>query len=135
VAGVILDQAGNLYGSTCDGDPGSVILELSRSNGSWTYNNLYTFGSGLDCSWTNLAMDAAGNLYGTTTEGASHSFGNVFKLTPSNGGWIYTDLYDFTGSSDGGYPYSSVVMDANGNVYGTASIGGAGNGVIWEITP
>lgn len=59
----------------------------------------------------------------------------MFKLTPSNGGWIYTDLHDFTGGSDGGLPRSSVVLDANGNLYGTASIGGAnGYGVVWEIT-
>jgi uncharacterized repeat protein (TIGR03803 family) len=38
--------------------------------------------------------------------------------------------------SDGQYPHSSVLRDANGNLYGTASYGGAyGNGVVWEITP
>lgn len=130
-AGVILDPAGNLYGATCIG---GVIFELSPSNGSWTYNPLYTF-SGIPCPMADLAMDAAGNLYGTTEQGGIHGFGNVFKLTPSNGSWIYTDLYDFTGGSDGGTPYSNVLIDANGNLYGTASIGGTGNGTVWEITP
>jgi uncharacterized repeat protein (TIGR03803 family) len=61
----------------------------------------------------------------------------VFKLTPSNNGWTYTDLYDFSYSGDGGrMPYSNVVMDAQGNLYGTASQGGLyGYGVVWKIAP
>ncbi|MGB9257453.1 MAG: choice-of-anchor tandem repeat GloVer-containing protein, partial [Candidatus Korobacteraceae bacterium] len=128
-AGVILDQEGNLYGSTCRG----AVFELSPSNGDWTYDSIYNLSG--TCSFADLTMDAAGNLYGTTVNGGSHGFGNVFKLTPSGGSWVYTDLYDFTGSSDGGEPLSNVVMDANGNLYGTASTGGSDNGVVWEITP
>ncbi|MGA2371372.1 MAG: choice-of-anchor tandem repeat GloVer-containing protein [Candidatus Korobacteraceae bacterium] len=65
--------------------------------------------------------------------------GAVFKLTPSNGGWTYTSLYDFTGGSDGSFP-RNVVMDANGNLYGITTYGGnracqAGCGVVFEITP
>jgi hypothetical protein len=47
-----------------------------------------------------------------------------------NGNWIYTDLHDFTGGSDGGAPYGPLVVDANGNVYGADTAG-----VIFEITP
>jgi uncharacterized repeat protein (TIGR03803 family) len=48
----------------------------------------------------------------------------------------YSVLYNFTGGSDGGEPYGQVTLDASGNLYGTASIGGAdGNGVVWQITP
>ena len=128
-AGVILDQAGNLYGSTCTG----AVFELSPSNGDWTYNSIYNLSG--NCSFADLTMDAAGNLYGTTFDGGSHGFGNVFKLTPSNGGWSYDNLYSFTGGSDGGSPYSTVIMDASGNLYGTAATGGSDNGVVWEITP
>jgi len=134
MAGVILDHAGNLYGSTCNGSQGSVIFELSPSNGSWTYDTLYSFGSD-PCPAADLVVDAAGSLYGTTAYGGPHGYGNVFKLTPSGGSWIYTDLHDFTGGGDGGYPYSSVLIGADGNLYGTASVGGSGNGVVWEITP
>ena len=63
------------------------------------------------------------------------TLGNVFKLTPSGGGWTYSSLHDFTGGSDGAYPYSNVTFDAAGNLYGTASGGGRGVGVVWEITP
>lgn len=61
-------------------------------------------------------------------------------------GWTFTSLYDFTGGSDGAYPVGGVVMDANGNLFGTTYAGGStgtfcdpnfGNqcGVIFEITP
>jgi uncharacterized repeat protein (TIGR03803 family) len=88
-----------------------------------------------------LLMDSAGNVYGTTlsASGNGDCCGSVFKLTPSNGGWIYTDLHDFTGS-DGAYPYDGLIMDASGNLYGTASAGGSsacqrGCGTVFEITP
>ena len=85
-------------------------------------------------------MDAAGNLYGTTEEGGAYSFGSVFKLTPGSGGWTYTSLHDFCAGgypcSDGAFPLGSVALDADGNVYGTTTAGGASySGVIWEITP
>jgi len=65
-----------------------------------------------------------------------YGWGNVFKLTPSIGGWTYTSLYDFTGGTDGGSPCGGVTLGANGNLYGTTIAGGAYNyGTVWEITP
>jgi uncharacterized repeat protein (TIGR03803 family) len=81
-------------------------------------------------------MDVAGNLYGTTKCDGADNAGSVFKLTLSGNSWTYTSLYDFTGGSDGANPICNVVFDANGNLCGTASAGGAyGYGVVWEITP
>ncbi len=140
-SGVILDSAGNLYGATINGNPDgdAYVYELSPSGNSWNYTTLYIFPQSLGGGpAANLTMDAAGNLYGTT-QGlgeTNNPWGNVFKLTPSQGRWIYTDLHDFTGGNDGGYPHSSVLIDSSGNLYGTASGGGANNdGVVWEITP
>ena len=66
----------------------------------------------------------------------SRGHGSAFKLTPSHSGWTYTSLQDFTNGTDGGFPWSNVVFDANGNLYGTASRGGTrDSGVVWEITP
>jgi hypothetical protein len=50
--------------------------------------------------------------------------------------WTYNSLYEFTDGADGGYPFSNVVFDSNGNMYGTAQSGGTyGYGVIWKINP
>jgi len=138
VGGVIFDQSGNLYGTTNSiaYGGGGTIFELKPSTGGWMFNLLYSFtGNTLQGPYSSLAMDAAGNLYGTTYGEGAYSLGSVFKLTPSVGSWIYTDLHDFSGS-DGQNPVGGVVLDASGNLYGTASKGGAhGDGVVWEITP
>ena len=55
--------------------------------------------------------------------------------THPNGNWTFTDLYDFTGGSDGGGPVGNVTLDANGNLFGTTNYGGTyGWGVVFEIT-
>ncbi len=140
-AGLIFDS-GNLYGTTVEteaGGGGGTVFELTPSNGGWTRNTIYSFigiVNGQCGPWANLFMDKVGNLYGTTRCDGAYGFGSVFKLTPSSPYWIYTPLHDFTGGSDGGYPISNIVIDANGNLYGTASTGGSkGVGVVWEITP
>ena len=137
-AGVIMDAAGNLYGTTLWGGVGGggTVYELSPSNGEWTHSILYGF-SGSGASFNNLTMDAAGNLYGTATDDGAYGYGVVFELSPHPGGtWTYTDLHDFTGGTDGKYPAGSVVFDASGNLYSTTYSGGAdGYGTVWEITP
>ncbi len=141
-AGVILDAAGNLYGATsAEGSGGGgTVFELSPSAGGWTYTVLYSFtghGSGMIVGPVgNLVLDAAGNLYGTTFIDGELGRGAVFKLTHSDSGWSYSALHDFTNGADGGFPYSNLVFDANGTIYGTASTGGAfGHGVVFQITP
>ncbi len=129
--GVVLDQQGNLYGTTI---VGGTAFELQPGDGSWTYNLLHTF-TGYAGPAGSLTRDAAGNLYGTSEADGLYQEGTVFKLTPSNGGWIYTDLHDFTGGSDGAFPSGSVAIDSQGNLYGTTDIGGISGGVVWEITP
>jgi len=135
--GLVFDQSGNLYGTTLSNGAGGggTVYELSPSDSGWVLTTLHSF-SGTDGSYAVLAMDASGNLYGTTFGDGAYGYGNVFKLTNSNGNWSYTSLYDFTGGTDGGQPYGQVALDANGNLYGTASAGGTnGHGVVWEIMP
>ncbi len=136
-AGLLRDSAGNLYGTTVGGgsNNGSTVFEFSPSNGSFTFSVLYTLPSNDTYSESRLVMDPAGNLYGTTVEGGMYGYGTVFKLSPGSGGWTFTDLHDFD-FHDGFGPAGDLVLDAGGNLYGTAYEGGTNNeGVIWEITP
>ena len=132
--------AGNLYGGTAyeRAGGGGTVFQLSPSGGGWTLTTLYSPYS-LTGDLGPLAaptMDATGTLYGTSNHDGAYNFGTVFKLTPSNGGWTYTSLHDFTGGSDGGYPFSDVLFDGHGNMFGTTEVGGNQNvGVVWEITP
>jgi uncharacterized repeat protein (TIGR03803 family) len=137
-AGVILDQSNNLYAATSTGGVGNggTVFELSQSDGGWSISLLYSLGGGFFGPQASLVMDSAGNIYGTTLGDGECGYGNVFKLSPSNGGWTYTSLHDFAGGSDGRHPYSAVALDANGNLYGTTYGGGSdGFGVVYEIAP
>jgi len=137
LGGLVLDSSGNVYGTTNHGGQGAggggKVFQLTPSGGGWMINLLYSF-SGIAGPWADLAMDSSGNLYGTTVQDGANGFGSIFKLTFSGGSWVYTDLHDFSGS-DGANPHGNVVIDRNGNLFGTASAGGTGNGVVWEITP
>lgn len=139
---LIFDPSGNLYG-TSDTASGVLVFMLSPSGGSWTFNPLYTLPLSLGgYSPGSLTLDQAGNLYGTVGgAGGVYGQGNIFELTKSDGGWTYTDLYDFTDGSDGGGPNGSLIFDRSGNLYGTTGKGGNfsgcyfGCGVVFEITP
>jgi uncharacterized repeat protein (TIGR03803 family) len=138
VGGVVLDKAGNLYGGTFDGgvNGGGTVYKLSHSGKGWKLTTLYSFTGGYGGPYNNLTFDAKGNIYGATNGEGANGDGSVFKLSPAKGGWTYTDLYDFTSGSDGGLPYGSVAVDARGNIFGTASLGGSDNqGVVFQITP
>jgi uncharacterized repeat protein (TIGR03803 family) len=145
------DAAGNLYGTTTQGgayDCGTVF-ELSANNGQESV--LYSFAGGSDgCTpGDSVVFDSKGNLYGTTVGGGlvncinqTLGCGLVFELTPNSGGWTKTVLHEFTGLKDGGMPRAGVVLDGNGNVYGTAAFGGmvkncgtTGCGTVFELTP
>jgi uncharacterized repeat protein (TIGR03803 family) len=147
MGGMILDSAGDLYGTTSQGGSGGGGTVFKFDIGSPTPTTLYSFpgpnqfGAGPTAT---LLMDAAGNLYGITQIDGAYQQGSVFKLSQSNGVWSLTTLHDFTGGTDGGQPFGQLVMDANGNIYGTAQAGGnsvgncyhgLGCGVVFEIMP
>jgi uncharacterized repeat protein (TIGR03803 family) len=138
---LIADQHGNLYGTTSGGiGIYGTAYELSNP-GNWSFQVLYTFPTEYGYGpYGSLVFDNSGNLYGVLLGGA-YNDGEVFKLTPSNGGWTATDLHDFQ-STDGTNPNGGLVLDSAGNLYGTTQLGGTVNdacyigcGTIWEITP
>ena len=144
-AGLILDSAGNLYGTTTGGGEFRVGTAFELIHGSWTHKILHSFefnlkhnhkdGAGPSAS---LVMNQSGNLYGTTVSGGANGpYGTVFELTLTNGKWTETVLHSFDNNhKDGIAPYSDLVFDTTGNLYGTTSGGGTGRlGTVFEITP
>jgi uncharacterized repeat protein (TIGR03803 family) len=147
-AGLVLDSSGNLYGTTVDGGAygrGTVFELTLGANGRWTEHVLHDFAGGKDgqAPYASPIFDAVGNLYGTTRYGGTSGNGTVFELTPdSKGKWTVRVLYQFTGGKGGGQPWSGVILDASGNLYGTTSEGGNSSdcaysscGVVFELTP
>jgi uncharacterized repeat protein (TIGR03803 family) len=143
--GLIFDAAGNLYGTTRAGggtcadsfNGCGVVFELSPGSDTWTETVLHNFaGKYGEFPSSGVVFDGAGNLYGTTSGGGVYNAGTVFELSPTSTGWSETVLYSFSGATDGGIPSSGVVLDSAGNVYGTASTGGANNqGVLFQLVP
>jgi len=143
IGGLIVDNLGNLYGTTLYGGSfpaAGAVYELTPSDNGWSYATIHSFTNGDGGSVDKLIMDAAGNLYGTTMNGGAYGNGSVFKLTHSGGAWIHTSLHDFCATGfpcpDGSQPMSALVFDAQGNLYGTTSRGGGSEyGVVFKITP
>jgi uncharacterized repeat protein (TIGR03803 family) len=143
-AQLIFDSQGNLYGTTVTGgdfDCGTVF-KLTPMNGQWQQSVLFSF----DCfeqgknPYGGVTLDTAGNLYGTTVAGGSGGFctgdgcGVVYKLSPSGGSWTETVLYNFADAPDATNPGSAVILDGNGNIYGTTPDGGLyGQGTVFQL--
>jgi hypothetical protein len=156
--GVIIDQEGNLYGTTSLGGNGPCILlgsqtgcgivyELSppaQKGGAWAETIVYNFQGGTDGNFPlgDLVFDESGNLYGATDFGGGKgttcnpyyggNCGTVFKLSPpekKGGKWKEHVLHSFAGGTDGANPSGGLVLDSKGAIFGTAVGGGYGKGI------
>ncbi len=130
-AGVIGDSAGNLYGTAEFGGPANsgVVYKVDASG----ENVLYSFAGGADgrYPWAGVIRDAAGNLYGTTEGGGAAGVGVVYTLDAAGN---ETVLHSFGSGADGKGPYGGVIRDAEGNLYGTTVLGGAGGvGCVFKL--
>jgi uncharacterized repeat protein (TIGR03803 family) len=131
-AGVVVDAAGNLYGTTTYGGSSGgsgrfsgygTVFMLTPSGGAWTETILHNFVSGEDGAnpVASVVVDAGGNWYGTTQNGGgTNSLGTVFRLTPSASGLWSEDLFRLQ-PGEGSSPSSPVLLDSEGNAYTTAS--------------
>jgi len=153
--GLVIDNAGNLYGMVTNGGGGNgAVFQITpQPDGSVVESVIHPFTvCGTVCTdganpENGITIDPLGNLYGTTDlgggGGSSTGDGTVFELKPeSDGSWKETVLHRFTGGADGGFPLDDhVAVDAFGNVFGTTLNGGqkglcpSGCGVVFEITP
>jgi uncharacterized repeat protein (TIGR03803 family) len=158
-AGVVLDSAGNLYGTTREGGTNfgkacqtgcGAVYEISPvAGGGWKETVLHSFAdNGTDGTWLygGLIIDSAGNLYGATNTGGNGTCradtrtgcGTVFELSPvTGGGWNESILYNFQNNgSDGVYPQTGTLLLSGGNLYGTTGLGGSfSGGIAYKLTP
>jgi uncharacterized repeat protein (TIGR03803 family) len=145
-SGLVMDQKGNLYGTTSEGgtkgdygpgypcnDQCGTIYEITAAG---TEQVLYAFrgskkGDGA-APFSSLIMDSKGNLYGTTYAGGTYGFGTVYKLTPKG---QETVLYSFAGQPDASNPVGRLLLDSKGNLYGSTSYGGKyGTGAVFKLS-
>jgi uncharacterized repeat protein (TIGR03803 family) len=146
---LVFDAAGKLYGTTNSGGGGitegscdhgcGVVFQLSAQGGGWTESVLHSFrGRNNDGEnpFAGLVMDSAGSLYGTTFSGGSVFGGTIFRLTPNQGSWKESVLYNFRGGRDGANPYAGLVFDHAGALYGTTVNGGISSvGTVFQLAP
>ena len=140
--GLILDWAGNLYGTT-DGGGAYGFGTAFKLDTAGNQTVLHSFSEGSDGGLPvgGLVRDAAGNLYGTTSMYGSSFIpgGTAFRLDAAG---TLTVLHTFIGGTDGRNPYDGLVLDAAGNVYGTTAYGGdmscnypTGCGAVFQLSP
>jgi len=147
LAPLIIDTAGNLYGTTQTGGSScGTIFEVSAPirGHKPQFTVLYTFAAGSNCPGggqvrnrlayagqsSGLLYDGTSPLFSTSASGGVGNAGNVFMLTPGTP-WTYTALYNFCSQArcaDGQDPSAGVTLDANGNIFGVTGIGGIKNG-------
>src|SRR5579863_2660879 len=129
--GVILDSAGNLYGTTSEGGLGrfdcpfgcGTVFKLDTAGNETV---LHSFGEtrtdGQTPFYGYLFRDGAGNLYGTTYAGGADGNGTIFRVSPTG----KETVVSFSGGANGGFPYAGLIPDAAGNAYGTTDGRGTG---------
>jgi uncharacterized repeat protein (TIGR03803 family) len=136
-AGVIVDAAGNLYGTTSRGGihAAGTVFELTHKRDEKV---LYSFCSLSSCPdgcspLGGLLRDKAGNLNGTTASCGTSNQGTVFQLSKSG---TETVLHSFAGgSTDGCNPDGTLAMDKHGNLYGTTTgCGSSDDGIVWKVS-
>lgn len=137
---LVVDKAGNVYGFTDAGDPrgqetsSATVYRLQKSkSGKWSLNNLYILKGVVGAPFRGITLDSAGDIYVVGVGTNSDGYGAIFELQAPS----YTEgpVWNFNGTN-GIQPYTELVVDSAGNLYGTTNSGGSpGGGVVFEITP
>jgi uncharacterized repeat protein (TIGR03803 family) len=131
---LVVDSAGNLFGTTTGGGPYGTVFEVAKGSGNITTLANFNGNNGAGPTGT-LTEDSNGNLFGTTQAGGTYGLGNVFEVQKGSGN--VTSLASFN-ISDGNTPLGGVIEDSSGNLFGTVSSlqyygGGIGYGDIFEV--
>ena len=127
------------YGTTTDGGFAAHAGAVFKVSSGGRVHGLYHFCSAANCKdgrtpSGGLISDPAGNLYGTTSAGGENGEGTVFRVTPAGNEKVLYSFCHLANCADGQQPAGRLAIDQTGNLYGTASGGGAnGAGVVFEI--
>jgi uncharacterized repeat protein (TIGR03803 family) len=101
-----------------------------------TFNTLVNFNGSNGNMPASVVQGRDGNLYGTTAIGGPANWGTVYNVTSSG---KFTGLYDFcklNNCTDGAFPLVGLVLNKDGDFYGTTNVGGANNeGIVYKTTP
>ena len=134
---LIADTSTNtLYGTTNSSSGGSGCGTAFSIKTNGTFSLLYAFEGGSDGCHPQTGMTFgtnAGTMFGTTTSGGAYGEGTVFELKESDGIWSEHVIHSFKGGSNGGQP-TDFRVDANGNLFGVATGGLYGQGIVFELT-
>jgi uncharacterized repeat protein (TIGR03803 family) len=136
-SGIAVEKIAAIFGTTIGmgygGNPTGSVWKLSPSG---TLSTIYVFKDGADGEWPDQApvLDKAGNLYGTThVQNGANFAGAVWRISSTG---TFSVLHDLTASTDGSAPNSPLVLDTDGNLYGSTGAGGPGGyGTVFQITP
>ena len=132
LAPLVLGNDGNFYGTTLvlTGVSNPNLGAIFKITPAGAITLLHSFdGTHGGEPYAPLMQASDGNFYGATVNGGQYGNGVVFEMSPAG---VFTDLHDFTNGSDGGYPNGDLVLDSNGNIFGTTF--GGGGGVVFELT-
>lgn len=137
-SGVVLDDSGNLYGTTIEGgvfgDEGAVgeggIFRLNLANNTLDSLAWFNGSTGLG-SYANLMIDHAGKLYGTTNMSGQNGNGTIFRFDPGTSTISTVLAFDGTNGSTSA---TTLVADSGGTFYGTTGLGGTfGQGTVFRF--
>jgi hypothetical protein len=146
---LIQDARGNLFGVTGDGGIQNgncysgcgTIFRLSPTPTGWSFSSVYQFtGSLSDGAYPNSVLANGGNLFAAASFPVQGAYGVIVELSPKSSGWTESPLFVFSDASGGSDP-TSLLMDASGNIFGSALYGGdvngqlAGDGAVFELSP
>jgi uncharacterized repeat protein (TIGR03803 family) len=134
-AGLVVDKAGNLYGTTSDGGDGTCncgnVFKITPSGTETVLHNFVGGTDGADPAFDSMIIDDLGDLYGLTQEGGKDGLGTIFEVAPDG---TETVLYAFKRGTDANEPEAGLIRDGLGNLYGMTTNGGAsGLGAVFRL--
>jgi len=140
--GLVIDAAGNLYGTTyyggnpsCASNGCGTVFELTLDSGPHLDTLLVFNGTNGAFPRAGITLDGNGTLFSAATSGGALNKGTVFSMTNTSGSWKLGNVYSFDGLN-GLEPSGTLALDSEGNLYGTAYEGGANDwGAVFQLIP